>query len=101
MKTLQQNTLLKSHPVRLALGTVLLLMIPFVLTLTGSGVEGDGWFWTPRDFVFAFVMIFGTGLAIDYAIKRFKTPLHRVISVGGIFLAFLLIWVELAVGIFD
>src|SRR5215471_8327710 len=66
----------------------LILLIPFVLTLLGDGVEGQGWHWTPGDLLFAFVLLFGTGLAYellasksDHAAYRFAVGIatfHRI-----------------------
>lgn len=102
MKTAKNITYVNAkHAFRIAVVVGVILLVPLVLTWTGSGIEGQGWYWTPRDFVFGFVMLFGTGLAIDYTVRRFKAPVHRAIAVSGIILAFLIIWVEMAVGIFD
>jgi hypothetical protein len=43
----------------------LLLLIPFVLTLVGNGVERQGWHGTLGDVLFAFVLLVGTGLAYE------------------------------------
>lgn len=74
----------------IAAGTVLILLIPLLAR----------WPWTLSDFIIIGVLLFGTGLAYELiAIKLNKTT-HRLIL--GILLAviFLLIWIELAVGLF-
>ena len=43
----------------------LILTIPLVLTLLGSGVDGDGWHWTLSDFVIIGGLMFGVGLAYE------------------------------------
>lgn len=60
-----------------------------------------GWNWSLGDFIFASVMLFGTGYALEYAAQKIKDPTNRFIACAGIIAAFLLIWAELAVGIFD
>lgn len=85
----------------IALGTVLLLLIPMVLQLTiGTGVDGQGFNWKPGDFVVMGILIFGTGLVYELVASKVKSAKHRAI-LAIVFLAiFLLIWAELAVGIF-
>lgn len=46
------------------------------------------------------ILLFCAGLAIDFAVKKFNKSAYRILAVAVIVLAFLLIWAELAVGIF-
>ena len=55
----------------------LLLLIPLVLTLVGEGVDGHGWHWTPGDFLFAFVLLFGTGLAYELLASKSDHAVYR------------------------
>lgn len=89
----------RKHAARIAIIVGLILLIPLVLTLLGDGIDGQGWNWKPGDFVFGFVMLFGTGLLLDYAARKLAKPSHRIIACIAIVIAFLLIWAELAVGI--
>ncbi len=86
--------------IRIAIATALALLIPLALTLTGSGVDGEGFHWTPGDFLFAFVLIFGTGslfeLARNKAAGNTAYTLACAATLAG---AFLLIWINGAVGI--
>jgi hypothetical protein len=85
--------------VRIAVGTALLLGIPLVLTLLGDGVDGQGWHWTPSDFVFAFILIFGTGATFELISRKGGTLAYRAavgIALAG---AFLVVWINAAVGI--
>ena len=85
--------------VRLAVGTALLLLIPLALTIRDGNVPNVGWNWSPGDFVFAFVLIFGTGLAYLLASRTRPTVQYRA-GVGVALVAtFLLIWINGAVGI--
>ena len=85
-----------------ALGTGLLLLIPLALQLTiGTGVDGQGFNWKLGDFVVIGTLLFVTGIAIDYAIRKIIDPVYRVVAVIAIVLVLLLIWADLAVGIFN
>lgn len=79
-----------------------LLLIPLALQLTiGTGVDGEGFNWKLGDFVVIGVLLFCTGLAIDFAVRKITNPTSRVFAVIAIVLALLLIWADLAVGIFN
>lgn len=82
---------------RIAIVVGLILLIPLALTLLNGRPEGEGWHWKLGDFIFAFVMLFGTGLAINFAIRKLTSPVYRVLAVAVIVIAFLLVWVEVAV----
>ena len=58
----------------------------------------DGWNWSLADFVVMGALLFGTGLAIDFAARKIADPLYRVLVCGAIALAFVALWAELAVG---
>lgn len=76
---------------------LLLLLIPLILTIHDGGKEGIGWNWTFQDFFIMGILLFSSGLALDYAIKNIKTPFYRVSTIILILSTLLLIWVELAV----
>lgn len=79
---------------RLAALTALLLLIPLIaMQLTDEVV------WTPVDFVAMGALLFGTGLAYEL-ITRMMSGRHRVAIAVGLVVVFLVIWAELAVGIF-
>lgn len=85
----------------IALGTVLVLLIPLALQLTiGTGVDGQGFNWTSGDFIIMGILIFGIGLVYELIASKVRSIKHRVILAIVLLLAFLLIWAELAVGIF-
>jgi hypothetical protein len=98
MKTKSTNFFMQNKSiVRIAFLVGLILLIPLVLTIRDGGVEGVGWNWKLGDFIFAGVMLFGTGLALDFTAKKLTNPVYRVIACTAIVVAFLLIWVEFAV----
>lgn len=75
---------------------VALLLLPAVAMRFTAEVN-----WGPEDFVAAAVLLGSAGLALELAFRFLTTPLRRTIAAGAILAALLLIWVELAVGIFD
>lgn len=89
--------MVRKNIVRIAIAVGLILLIPLVLTLLNSRPEGEGWHWELGDFIFAFVLLFGTGLAIDFSVRKFASPVYRVLAITAIVAVFLLIWVEVAV----
>jgi hypothetical protein len=72
-----------------------LLLTPFIAMQFTNEVN-----WSPADFVIAGVLLLGTGLLCELVMRKVKTTRNRVILVGVVLLVFLLVWMELAVGIF-
>lgn len=72
----------------------LLMMVPMV----GMRVS-DEWKWSPGDFVFAAVMIGGTGLLFELAVRSSKHWAYRVGAAVALVATFLLIWINAAAGI--
>ena len=60
----------------------------------------DGVTWSVLDFVVAGILLFGTGLACELVIRKVRKIGHRIAICVAILTALLLIWIELAVGIF-
>ena len=56
--------------------------------------------WSIMDFVVAGVLLFGTGLTIQFVLRKVKTRKNRILICGIILLLFLLLWIELAIGLF-
>jgi hypothetical protein len=55
--------------------------------------------WTGSDFAFAAIMIGGTGLAFELAVRMSADRAYRAACALALAAAFLLIWINLAVGI--
>ena len=72
-----------------------ILMIPFIGMQFSNEVN-----WTSSDFVIMGILLFITGLAINFAISKLKTRKSKIIACAIILGIFLLIWAELAVGVF-
>ncbi|MDP2704255.1 MAG: hypothetical protein Q8P01_03450 [bacterium] len=86
---------------RAAIGTGLLLLIPLALQLTiGTGVDGQGFNWKPGDFIVIGILLFGMGIAIDFVAGKFTNPVKKAVVITALVVAFLIVWAELAVGIF-
>jgi len=56
--------------------------------------------WTPFDFAIAGILLFGTGLIFDLVIRKIKSIKSRIAISVVLLIVLLLIWAELAVGIF-
>jgi hypothetical protein len=72
-----------------AIATAILLLIPLLAN----------WPWTLGDFVFAGAMIFGTGLAYVLVARTGGNVAYRFAVGVALAAAFLLVWINLAVGI--
>ena len=72
-----------------------LLLIPFTAMQFTDEVN-----WSPFDFMVACVLLLGTGLLCELAIRKVKKPEYRFAICAGLLLVLLLTWIELAVGLF-
>ena len=77
------------------LAGAVLLTVPWVAMWFTNEVQ-----WSAIDFVVAGVLLFGTGLLIEFALRMLPSFKLRLIAVTGILAALFLVWAELAVGIF-
>jgi hypothetical protein len=82
---------------RIARWTVaaILLTIPAL----AMQVPGSGWNWSVGDFMFAGVMIVGTALLYERAVRLSGSWAYKAGVATALAAAFLLVWVNLAVGI--
>jgi len=78
----------------LTVATVL-LFLPLTAMMFTSEVK-----WTIMDFTIAATLLFGTGLLCELVLRKVKKTGYRWMICGGILLVLLLVWAELAVGIF-
>ncbi|GHM99392.1 hypothetical protein WSM22_08820 [Cytophagales bacterium WSM2-2] len=79
----------------IVLGIALLLLIPFIAMQFTTEVH-----WTLIDFVAAGALLFATGLACEFVIRKVSKVEYRVVMCLAILAVFFIIWVQLAVGIF-
>lgn len=56
--------------------------------------------WTSIDFIVAGGLLFGAGLISEIVMRKVKNINYKVILLGAILIFVILIWIELAVGIF-
>ena len=76
--------------------TGIVVFIPFIAMLFKDEVR-----WSTFDFVLMDLMIFSSVLLGVTFQKKIKNPKKRILVMIILLLLFLLIWAELAVGIFD
>ena len=87
---------MKNNRLKIILITVLfLLLIPLIAMQFTDEVN-----WGPLDFIVAGVLLFSTGLIIDLVLRKIKNATYRIAIIIALLVILLLIWVELAVGVF-
>lgn len=84
---------MKSLPIPLA--ALSLLLVPFVASLFTDEVQ-----WSGLDYLIMGVMLLAVGSGIQWVLQKFQNQRNRLIGVGLVVLLFLLVWAELAVGVF-
>jgi hypothetical protein len=94
MKTKRTNSIMQNNIFRIALGTALILVIPLVAMQLS-----DQWNWDLFDFAFMGTLLFGTGLAYELVARKMSNIAYRAAVGGAVVAAFLLVWVNAAVGI--
>ncbi|ESU27116.1 hypothetical protein FLJC2902T_22240 [Flavobacterium limnosediminis JC2902] len=79
----------------IVLAVVFLLSVPLIAMQFTDEVN-----WTLSDFVVAGVLLLGTGLMCEFVMRKVTKMEHRIGICAVILVALLIIWAELAVGIF-
>ena len=72
-----------------------LLAIPLIAMQLTAEVN-----WSPADFLVMGILLLGMGLGIDYVLGSIQNALKRQALITIAVIVFLLLWAELAVGIF-
>jgi hypothetical protein len=83
-------------------GRLLLWTIPTVLLVTPAVMmlqAAEGWRWSPPDFAFAAVLLYGTTGLIDLAIRKGGSLAYRLGAALAVLVSFLLVWINGAVGV--
>ncbi len=80
---------------RIVIAVAILLLIPLVGMQFTDEVS-----WTFADFAIMAILLLGTGLLCEFAIRKIIDFRVRLAICIAIVVAFLLVWAELAVGIF-
>ncbi|MEL6811749.1 MAG: hypothetical protein AAFP76_10480 [Bacteroidota bacterium] len=75
--------------------TALVLLIPLIAMQFTNEVN-----WTLSDFMMGGALLLGTGFTLDFLIRKIKNRKHLVMASLFLILILLLVWAELAVGIF-
>lgn len=88
------DTLPTRHILRVALATLVLLMLPLVAMQFTDEVN-----WTLMDFLVAGTLLFGSGLAYEFLAARARNLVYRAAVGMAVGTALLLVWSNLAVGI--
>lgn len=83
------------RPIGIVVTATLLLLIPLIAMHFTDEVN-----WTSTDFIAAGILLLGAGLALEFILRKIKTTRYRIVACTILLLAFLLVWAELAVGIF-
>lgn len=74
---------------------VVLLLVPLIAMQFTSEVN-----WSMFDFLVAGTLLLGTGLACEMVLRKLKTAKYRIAICAVLIAVLLLVWAELAVGIF-
>ncbi|TPE44449.1 hypothetical protein [Pontibacter mangrovi] len=77
------------------LAVATLLLIPFIGTLVSTEVN-----WGIFDFIVAGILLLGTGLMVEFVLRKVRKPEYRIAFIAAILLILFLVWAELAVGLF-
>lgn len=87
-------TLTKRFYVILAI-VLLVMLIPLLAMQFTTEVN-----WSLFDFIAAGILLLGTGLTIEFVLQKVKSPKNRILISAIIIILLLLLWAELAVGVF-
>ena len=87
--------MLNKRSLRIVLTVLLILSIPLIAMQFTNEVN-----WNLMDFVVAAVLLLGTGFSLDFVVRKINRAKYRVPLFLAIVLTLVLVWAELAVGIF-
>jgi peptidoglycan/LPS O-acetylase OafA/YrhL len=79
----------------IVISVAILLLIPLIAMQFSNEVN-----WKLADFIIAGVLLLGTGLICEFVMRKVKKKENRIALIVVIITVLLLIWAELAVGIF-
>lgn len=81
--------------IAIGITVVLILLIPFIAMQLTNEVN-----WSLMDFIVAGGLLLTTGLVCEWVLRKVSSLFYRVIICLVILVSLLLVWAELAVGIF-
>lgn len=89
------NTMQNKRVMGILIGAAVLLTIPLVaMQLTDEVI------WTPFDFIVAGILLLTVGFTSELILRRVTSFNKRLILIGIALILFLVVWAELAVGVF-
>lgn len=88
-------TMKNKRLIGIVLTVSILLLIPLIAMQFTDEVN-----WTLFDFIVAAVLLLGTGLMCELVMRKVNKIEHRIVICVVLLVLFVLIWLELAVGIF-
>ncbi len=80
----------------IGISVAILLLIPFIAMQFTKQVN-----WSGFDFILMGVLLASTGFVCEFLYRKINNPNIKIATIVGILILFLLIWIELAVGIFN
>ncbi len=97
MKTQRDSLAIPSKNIlRVALITMFILMIPLV-----AMQYSEEWDWRLPDFIIIGALLFGSGMVYELLANKAHSAKHRIMIGLAVLAVVIIIWAELAVGIFD
>lgn len=85
----------KKNILRIVLVTILILSVPLIAMQFSDQVN-----WGLYDFAIIGTLLFSTGLLYEFGVKKLRTTTQQMIAAATLLAILLLIWAELAVGVF-
>jgi hypothetical protein len=95
MSTIDAASAHKKNVLRIAVATVLILSVPLITMQFSEDVD-----WNLADFIVIGLLLFGTGIVYEFVVKKLQTKTQQMIAAAILLAVLLLIWAELAVGVF-
>lgn len=90
------NTMKTKRPLIILTVVSVLLLIPLIAMQFSSEVN-----WSGFDFLVMGILLTGTGLLFELFLRIFTTTRSRIVVCSFLVVAFILLWIELAVGVFN
>ena len=90
--------------IRWVVVVVVILLIPLVLTFRNpnahiNGGEGGGWDWSPFDFIFMGILLYGGALVYELVARKIPNGTYRAAVGLAVLTALVFVWINAAVGI--
>lgn len=95
MKTQNIHIDKNKRPIVIVVAVIFILLIPLITMQFTSEVD-----WTLADFIVAGSLLLVAGALLEIAIRMVSNINYRVVTILAILIALLLVWAELAVGLF-